>query len=174
MSESLRRNNTKSREEGRNLIIERTFNVSKDMLFQIYSSSAHLEQWWGPRGWETTNYKFDFRPEGVWHYCMRCADESQGEFYGQEAWGKGIFKEIVENEKIVYTDMFSDKEGNMDDRFPSVLVTIMFKEADAGSVLHVYSEFPTKEDMQKLKDMGMVEGFTSQLDRLEEYLDEIS
>jgi len=174
MSEQLSSKNTRSWENGRNLIIERTFNASKNLLFQVYSSSSHLEQWWGPRGWETTNYQFDFQPEGIWHYCMRCVDKEQEEYFGQEAWGKGVFKEIVENEKIVYTDMFSDEEGNTDDRLPVILVTITFQETETGAMLQVHSEFPTVEDMQKLKEMGMVEGFTSQLDRLEEYLHDVS
>ncbi|KYD20061.1 putative glutathione S-transferase-related transmembrane protein [Caldibacillus debilis] len=43
---------------------------------------------------------------------MVCVDKNQEE-YGMESWNKTIYKEIIEPEKIVYIDYFSDSEGNM-------------------------------------------------------------
>ncbi|MCR8870183.1 hypothetical protein [Peribacillus frigoritolerans] len=38
---------------------------------------------------------------------MRCTDENQGEFYGQES----VYQEITVPEKIVLTDMFADEDA---------------------------------------------------------------
>lgn len=61
--------------------------------------------WFGTKGWPLTVCNIDFRPGGVWHYCMKCVDESQ-EYFGQESWGRAVFNEIVELERIVLLDTF--------------------------------------------------------------------
>ncbi|KHE67093.1 SRPBCC domain-containing protein [Halobacillus sp. BBL2006] len=157
--------------DGRVLVLERTFNAPQNMLFQAYSDPDRLTSWWGPKGWETENRTFEFKPEGTWHYCMRCTDKSQGDFYGQESWGKAIFHEIAEPQKIVYTDVFSDEEGNAVSGMPEMEIMIEFKENGEKTRLVVTTEFATEEQLKEILGMGMIEGFNSQLDRLDDLLE---
>jgi uncharacterized protein YndB with AHSA1/START domain len=83
------------------LVLEPTFDAPRELVFKMFKEPEHLKRWWGPRGWELPVCKVDFRPGGVWHYCMKCVDQNQGEFYGMESWGKQVYKEIAEPEKIV-------------------------------------------------------------------------
>lgn len=159
--------------DGPNLIMERTFNAPRDVLFKMYADSDHLASWWGPMGWETENHKFDFRPDGVWHYCMKCIDENQGDFYGQESWGKAIYHEISAPEKIVYSDFFSDKEGNTSDTMPGIRITLTFQEEGEKTKLITKSQFDSEEDLKQVMEMGVVEGFSSQNECLDEYLKNI-
>ncbi|WP_370149856.1 SRPBCC family protein [Exiguobacterium profundum] len=71
----------KSHVEGTTLIAERLFKAPRQLVFEAFSTPAHLEKWWGPSGWETKVYSFDFKPGGIWHYCMTCVDKEQGDFY---------------------------------------------------------------------------------------------
>ena len=64
-----------------------------------------MKQWWGPNGFTLPYCKIDLRPGGVAHFCMRAPD-------GQDIWCKGVYREVVEPEKTVSTDSFSDKDGN--------------------------------------------------------------
>src|SRR5581483_6165845 len=57
--------------EKRELLFERTFNAPRDRVWQAWTDPERLAQWWGPKGWTTTIYKFEARPGGIWHYCMR-------------------------------------------------------------------------------------------------------
>lgn len=78
------------------LVLERVFNAPRELVFKMFKEPEHLKHWWGPKGWELPVCNIEFRPGGVWHYCMKCFDRNQGEFYGMESWGKAVYKEIVE------------------------------------------------------------------------------
>ncbi|MDU5949512.1 MAG: SRPBCC domain-containing protein, partial [Paenibacillus macerans] len=108
------------------LVLERVFNAPRELVFSMFKEAEHLKHWWGPRGWEVTVCNIDFRPGGVWHYCMKCMDRNQGEFYGMESWGKGVYKEIDEPDRFVYTDYFSDAEGNVNEELPATVVAMEF------------------------------------------------
>ncbi|WP_064202637.1 SRPBCC domain-containing protein [Brevibacillus brevis] len=160
-------------ENERVLVLERVFDAPRDLVFQMFKEPEHLKRWWGPKGWELPVCHVDFRPGGVWHYCMKCVDKNQGDFYGMESWGKGVYKEIVEPEKIIYTDYFSDAEGNTNDAMPSTEVMMEFIDLGGKTKLVSRSEYVSAEALKTVMDMGMLEGITQTWDRLEESLNEI-
>ncbi len=108
----------------------------------------------------------DFRVGGTWHYCMRGPNE------GDESWGLATYEEIVPAERIVYTDAFSDAEGNVNEAMPRTRSTVEFAEVDGRTRLTIRAEYPSQEDLQQVIDMGMVPGITETLDRLDEHLAE--
>ncbi|TKC18948.1 SRPBCC domain-containing protein [Robertmurraya kyonggiensis] len=159
-----------SKVEGNVLVLEREFDAPKELVFKAFSEPEHLKQWWGPRGWTVPVCNVDFRPGGVWHYCMKCVDENQGEFFGMESWGKGVYEEIIQDEKIVYRDYFSDAEGNEAEGMPSTRVTLLFEEQDGKTKLINRAEYDSSEALKTVLDMGMEQGVTETWDRLEELL----
>jgi len=163
----------KTKVDGNVLTIEREFNAPRSLLFQVYSDAEHIKQWWGPRGWEVTVCNLDFRPGGIWHYCMKCIDRNQGDFFGMESWGKGIYSTIVQDEKIEYTDYFSDAEGNVPEDMPASDITLIFEEQDGRTKLITIARYVSAEALQTVLDMGMERGFSETMDRLEEHLDSV-
>ncbi|MFE0558790.1 SRPBCC domain-containing protein [Paenibacillus sp. NPDC058910] len=159
-----------TRVEGQVLVLERVFNAPRELVFKVFTDGEHLKQWWGPRGWEVTVSKMDFRPGGSWHYCMKCLDKKQGDFYGMESWGESVYQEIEEPEKIVYIDYFSDAEGNIAEGMPATTVTMSFEEQDGKTKLISRAVYESPEALKTVLDMGMEEGITQTWDRLEEYL----
>ena len=155
------------------LVLERVFDAPRELVFAMFKEADHLKHWWGPKGWELPVCNIDFRPGGVWHYCMKCADQSQGEYYGMESWGKGVYKEIIEPEKIVYTDYFSDAEGNENPEMPATEVTMEFIDLGGKTKLVTSSEYVSAEALKSVTDMGMLEGITETWDRLEARLNEV-
>lgn len=156
--------------EGNVLTLERVFDAPPSLVFQVFSQAEHLKHWWGPRGWAVTHCTVDFRPGGVWHYCMKCEDKNQGDFYGMESWGKAVYKEIVEGEKIVYVDYFSDKDGNVSEEMPATEATLHFESYEGKTKLINVGVYDTAEALQTVIDMGMEQGITETWDRLGEYL----
>ena len=148
---------------GGQLILTREFDAPRRKVFQAHTDCKHLKNWWGPRTWPVTYCQMDFRVGGKWHYCMTGPD-------GTQSWGLAIYKEIVEPERIVYEDHFSDKDGNQNKDLPSTVATTEFLEKDGKTILRSIANYPTEEDLQKVLDMGMVAGVTETFDRLEEYL----
>lgn len=159
----------KVRVEGKTLILERVFDAPRTLTFQAFSTEEHLKNWFGPKSWPITVSSLDFRPGGSWHFCMKCDDESQ-EYYGQESWSKVTYQEIVEPERIVYVDAFSDPEGNVVEGMPQSRVAMSFYEQDGKTRLVCETTYATAEDVQKVLDMGMIQGIESTWDNLEEFL----
>lgn len=157
--------------DGTVLTLEREFNAPQELVFEVHSSAEHLKHWWGPRGWELTHCTVDFRPEGVWHYCMTCVDKEQGDYFGYESWGKGIYKTIEAPRLVEYTDYFSDAEGNIQEDMPPADNAWIFQSLpDNRTLLTIRSTYGTEEEIQKVLEMGMEHGVAETLDRLEEYL----
>lgn len=157
-------NSLTSYTEGNVLVVERTFNAARECVFNAFSESEQLEKWWGPQGWKTENLQFDFKPEGVWHYCMTCVDQEQGDFYGQQSCGKGTYHEIAAPEKIVYTDLFVDDQGNAVEGMPALLIT----------TVSTRTQFASEEALGQVVEMGVVEGVSSQYARLDALLEDQS
>ncbi|MGF9801118.1 SRPBCC domain-containing protein [Brevibacillus agri] len=159
--------------QGQAYVLERIFDAPRELVFKAFSEAEHLKKWWGPRGWTLPVCNVDFRPGGAWHYCMKCVDESQGDFYGMEAWGKGVYREIIDGEKIVYTDYFSDAEGNESTELPPSEVTVIFEEYEGKTRVVSRSQYSTADALKTVIDMGMEQGITETWDRLAEHLQSI-
>ena len=161
---------TSNIEAGQTLVLERVFNAPRELVFAAFSQAEHLRHWWAPRGWEMSACTVDLRPGGRWHYCMKCVDENQGEFYGMESWGLGIYREIHAPERIVYTDYFSDAEGNINPDLPPTLSTLTFEEVGGGTRVVNRAEYNSEQALKTVLDMGMLQGVTETWDRLAEHL----
>jgi uncharacterized protein YndB with AHSA1/START domain len=148
----------------RELVLTRTFEVPRELVFNAYSSCEHLRNWWGPRSWPMVECTLDFRVGGVWHYCLRGPEE------GDESWGRAVYDEIVEPARIGYTDSFSDAEGNVNEAMPQTRSTVELEELGGSTRLTLRASYPSAEDLQQVLDMGMVAGMTETLDRLDEHL----
>lgn len=159
-----------SKVEGQTLVLERVFDATREQVFQAFSTAEHLTEWWGPNGWTLTVCNIDFRPEGIWHYCMKCIDPAQGDFYGYESWGKAIYHEIEPNQKIVYTDYFSDADSNEVEGMPPSHITMLFADQDGQTQLISHSRFESVEALQQVIEMGVEQGIRETWDRLEAYL----
>lgn len=151
----------------RELVLTRTFQAPREMVFLAYSSCERLDNWWGPRAWPMEECTMDFRVGGVWHYCLRGPNE------GDASWGRAVFEEIVEPERIVYTDAFSDADGNVNEEMPQTRSTVELEDAGGATRLTLRAEYPTPGDLERVLEMGMVAGMTETLDRLEEHLAEV-
>jgi uncharacterized protein YndB with AHSA1/START domain len=147
----------------REFAAERVFNAPRELVWQVWTSPEHLTQWWGPKDWTLPVCEVDFRPGGVWFYCMRSPD-------GQESWGKATYREIVEPERIVYSDAFVDETGTPIEGTPEMLITVSFEDLGGKTKLVTHIQFPSAEELKAVLGMGMVEGLTETWDRLEAYL----
>lgn len=159
-------NKVSSKVEGLELIMERSFEAPRERVFSMFTEAEHIARWWGPTGWDTTVYKMEVEPGGVWHYCMRSPD-------GQEAWGKAVYREIEPPNRLVYVDAFSDEQENEVEGLPTMLITTDFFAEGTGCKVVSATKFNSEEELKSVIEMGAVEGMTQTYDRLEEYLQEL-
>jgi uncharacterized protein YndB with AHSA1/START domain len=153
---------------GRELVITRVINAPREAVFKAWTDEKRVARWWGPKGFTVPYCKIDLRPGGVFHYCMRSPD-------GEDYWGKGVYSEIVEPERIVFTDVFSDEQGNdvdpteygMSAEWPSeTTLTVTFDDLAGRTGLALRSGVP--EELAERS--GARQGWEESLDRLAEYL----
>lgn len=159
--------------ENKTLTLEREFDGPRDKVWKAYSDKETFEKWWGPEGWETTTKEFNFTTGGRVHYDMKCIDENQGEWYGQSSWGMMVLENVDAPSSFTYKDYFSDENGTLNQEMPTLTVTNEFVELDDGrSKLVSTSVADSADQIEELIKMGMVEGFTSQLNKLDAMLAE--
>ncbi len=154
-------------------VISRTFNVPLDHMWAAWTERARLMQWFGPKGLKMPAARLDFRPGGIFHYCLESAD-------GAEMWGKFVYREIVKPERLVFVSSFSDEDGNIT-RHPfsatwplEMLSTIAFTEEKGRTTVSIYwvPINPTESEgatFEGARD-GMKQGWSGTFDQLAEYL----
>ena len=148
----------------RELLITRIFNAPPALIIDMWSDCKHLKHWWGPKEWPMDECTLDFRVNGKWQYCLRGPNE------GDEAWGLAIYKEIDKPNKIVYQDSFCDKDGNINKQMPVTNVTLNFIEYEGKTKLVSNVIYDSPDSLKTVLDMGMIQGMTSSMERLDEYL----
>lgn len=156
--------------ENKTLTLEREFDGSLDKVWRAYADKEWFEKWWGPEGWETTTKEFDFVSGGRVHYGMKCVDERQGEWFGQTSWGIMVLETVDAPNSFTYKDYFSDENATLDTTMPVISVTNSFTEENGKTKLTSVSVADSAEQIEQLIEMGMLEGFKSQLVKLDEML----
>ena len=107
------------------IVITRVFDAPRGSVWKAWTEREHLVQWWGqPKGATMPFSELDFRIGGSFRYSIRLPD-------GTLMWGKSIFREIVEAERLVFDDVFTDEKGNpiINADTPQMKVSATFEDA---------------------------------------------
>jgi uncharacterized protein YndB with AHSA1/START domain len=109
--------------------------------------------WWGPAGAETIRAETDLRVGGRFVKVARTAD-------GEEHEASGTYREIVPNEKLVFTWAWRSTPER------ESLVTVALRPDGDGTVLTLtheqFADEPTRDSHRQ--------GWSGALDKLEHYL----
>ena len=87
------------------VVIERTFDAPVDLIWQMWTEPEHFAAWYGPDGATIPVAKMDVRVGGTRLVCM----EMQTPNGPMQMWFTGEYREVVENERLVYTESMSDE-----------------------------------------------------------------
>ena len=153
------RSNAATESAERELLITRVFNAHRSLVFKAWTEPQHLVHWWGPQGFTLPSCTMDLRPGGSYRFCMRSPE-------GVDHWLQGIYREIMEPERLVFTYAFEDATGKPGHE---TLVTVTFAELGEKTKLTVHQavfESVTVRDEH-------VRGWTEALDRLAGYLTQV-
>jgi uncharacterized protein YndB with AHSA1/START domain len=89
------------------VVIERTFDAPVEQVWQMWTVPEHFQAWYGPAGATIPEARIDVRVGGIRSICM----EVQTPGGPMQMWFTGEHREVVENERLVYTEMISDEDG---------------------------------------------------------------
>ena len=91
------------------VVIERSFDAPVDLMWQMWTDPQHFKAWYGPVGATIPIAKMDVRVGGARLVCM----EMQTPNGPMQTWFVGEFREVVESERLVYTESMADEAGNV-------------------------------------------------------------
>jgi uncharacterized protein YndB with AHSA1/START domain len=89
--------------------IERTLDATPDLIWLMWTDPDHFKAWYGPTGATIVVKKMDVRVGGSRLVGMEM-DTPRG---SMRMWFTGEHREVVENERLVYTESMSDEHGNV-------------------------------------------------------------
>jgi len=121
---------TKQKIKSEDLIITRSFDAPRELVWKAWTEPERIMRWWGPKNYTAPVAKVDLSVGGKYLFCMRSPE-------GKDIWSTGVFREIAAPERLVWTDSFADADGNvvsgshygMGDDFPlELLVTVILQE----------------------------------------------
>jgi uncharacterized protein YndB with AHSA1/START domain len=157
----------------RELVITRTLDAPRDLVWKALTEPERLEHWWGPKGFTSSVHKLELRPGGTFLFCHRSSE-------GREMWGKWVYREIVAPERLVVVSSFTDKNGNptrhpFNPNWPlELLTTSTFTEQPGRTTLTVRMVPINATDSERETFLDgfkfMEEGFTGTFEKLDKYL----
>ncbi|MGH7494889.1 MAG: SRPBCC family protein [bacterium] len=84
----------------------REFDAPRELVWKAWTEPERVKDWWGPKYYTAPACNIDLRAGGQYLYCMRSPE-------GQDYWSTGVYRDIVEEERIDYTNSFADENGNV-------------------------------------------------------------
>jgi len=136
----------------RSLVMTRTFDAPRALVFRAWTDPSHVAQWWGPRGFTNPRCEWEARPGGKIHIDMRGPDGTVYPMPGQ-------FHEVVAPERLVFSS--SAVDGALE-----VINTITFAEAGEQTTMTIEAIVVKATADAKFALDGMREGWTQTLERL--------
>jgi uncharacterized protein YndB with AHSA1/START domain len=141
------------------LLLTRTFDAPRGVVFKAWTEPPHVMRWWGPNGFVLISCEMDVRAGGTWRVHMRGPR-------GQDDRQHLVYREVVEPERIVFSYAFEDAMGKTGHE---TLVTVTFEEYGDKTRLTLHQAiFETAE----VRD-DHVSGWSDALDHFAEYLKKV-
>lgn len=148
--------NQSNEKYNRTITIKRTFNAPLSLVWEAWTESEHIAEWWSPKGVKTRVIEHDFKVGGKWKYIMPMPN-------GHEFIAEGEYTVIVEFEKIVSSANFKPMTEGVE--IESLFQANGNKTDFIFNVVH-----PTEEYKIQQEKMGIMNGWGSVFERLAELL----
>ncbi|HSY16938.1 MAG TPA: SRPBCC family protein [Candidatus Acidoferrales bacterium] len=154
-------------------VIAREFVAPRELVWKAWTEHDRLLQWFGPKGTIIKKANLDFRPGGLFHYCMQTPD-------GKEMWGKFVYREINPPARILLVNSFSDQDGGItrhpfSAQWPLLMLTESTFTEEAGKTTVTVKWLPldaTEEERRAFDAArpGMAQGWGGTFEQLADYL----
>jgi uncharacterized protein YndB with AHSA1/START domain len=151
-------------DHSREIVISRTFNAPRHLVWDAWTDPKHVAQWWGPKGFATQVDELDLRVGGTFLLHMRGPD---GDLYPC----KGIYREIIKPERLVYLGIAEDAHACGGGLPPRATVTVSFAEKNLKTTLTIHTRLETAADREAAISHGFNTGWAGSLDSLGTHLD---
>jgi uncharacterized protein YndB with AHSA1/START domain len=158
------------------LVLTRTLDAPRALVWKLWSEAVHLEQWWGPAGFGMKVAKMDFRVGGRFHYAMTPPGSELA------MWGLFLYDEIHPEDRMVFRSGFADDQGSLT-RNPfnaawpvEIRNELTFSEQNGQTVLTMkgrpHNATPEEERVFRENRANVNQGFAGTFAQLNAYLED--
>src|SRR5579862_5108768 len=142
------------------LVLDRVVDAPVDLLWEAWTTPAHLKHWFVPKPWTITHCEVDLRQGGKFHFVMRSPE-------GKEFPNTGCFLDIVPKQRLVWTDaLLPDYRPSENPFFTAVLT---FEPVKSGTRYIATAIHRNEANRMKHEEMGFHSGWGTVLDQLVVY-----
>lgn len=142
------------------LILTREISAPRALIYTCWTTPEHLVHWFIPKPHRVTACELDVRPGGRFNTTFKV----EGTLHENN----GVYLEVVPNEKLVFTDAYTEGWKPSPEPFMTAILTF----EDAGEGLTRYTAIArhrTKESADNHKAMGFYDGWGTVVDQLAVY-----
>lgn len=139
------------------ILIKRDFDAPKHLVFKAMTTPELIKRWWHANRGTATVAEVDLRVGGRWRYVMIANGGFEVAFHG-------VYREVVPNERLVYTEVYEGIPNGDDD---PALVTMTLTEANGRTTLTELVEMSSQEGRDAILASGMEDGMQDAFELLE-------
>ena len=141
----------------RELVLTRVIDAPREKLYKAWTDPELLKQWFAPLPYTTPVAELDVRPGGANLVVMRGPD-------GNDLPNRGVYLEVVENERLVFTDAYTKAWEPSEKPFMTVILT--FEDEGGRTRYTARVRHWTVADREAHEKMGFHEGWGQCADQL--------
>jgi uncharacterized protein YndB with AHSA1/START domain len=140
------------------LSIDRVIDAPRAMVWRCWTQSDLLKDWYVPKPWRLAEADLDVRPGGRFDTVMAGPD-------GERMENVGSFLDVVEGERLVFTDAYAEGFIPQPEHFMTGFVDLS-DTADGKTRMVWGARHPTEEALKSHLDMGFEAGWNAAADQL--------
>lgn len=157
------RNDFSVDKENHTITVKRQFAAELPLVWDAYTKSEILDQWWAPKPWKARTKTMDFREGGHWHYAMVGPE-------GQEHWARADFKKIELQKSFTGLDAFADAEGHINTSLPQSVWEVHFTDQGELTQVDIHIAYADLAQLEATIQMGFKEGLSMAMEGLDDLL----
>ena len=138
--------------------ISRVFDAPRQLVWEAFTTPAHVMQWFGGAGCNNTLCEMDLRPGGAWKHVMRIPD-------GSEYTLNAEFVEVQPPQRLVWRNAVDLLPGK-----PQVTQTITLEERGGKTVWTLVVRFASFAERDATVKLGFTYPISHGAERLAELL----
>lgn len=138
-------------------MLTRLIDAPPEKVYQAWTDPNLMKQWFAPKPWTTPLVETDVRPGGATLIVMRGPE-------GQEFPNRGVYLEVVPNQRLVFTDAYT-KAWEASEK-PFMTVTLTFENEGGKTRYTARVQHWTVADREAHEKMGFHQGWGQCADQL--------